>query len=237
MTHSPRHAARGTCALSGIETTRADLTRLDVLRPQLIEMMRRDHPELPDDALVSRDAIARYRARFAEELLSAERGELSALEREVTQSIAREAFLADDVEKDFTAARSIGDRLADHLATFGGSWSFIIAFGIAIVIWMAINASLAATAFDPYPFILLNLVLSCLAALQAPVIMMSQRRQEARDRLRAQHDYKVNLKAELEIRQLHDKVDHLIVRQWERLAELQRLQIEIMQDIAALRGK
>ncbi len=237
MTRSSRRGGRGRCALTGHEWPLAELTRLDILRPQLVELMRRDHPDLPDDALVGREQIALYRARFAEELLSAERGELSALEREVTQSIAQEAFLADDVERDFSAARTLSERLSDHLATFGGSWMFIIFFGVVLAVWMALNVMLGGTAFDPYPFILLNLVLSCLAALQAPVIMMSQRRLEARDRLRAQHDYKVNLKAELEIRQLHDKVDHLIVRQWERLAELQQLQIEIMQDIAALRVK
>ncbi len=97
---------------------------------------------------------------------------------------------------------------------------------VAFNIWAATQA-----AFDPYPFILLNLVLSCLAAMQAPVIMMSQKRQEAKDRLRSENDYRINLKAELEIRHLHEKMDHLINRQWERLTEIQQIQLEIMQDL------
>jgi uncharacterized membrane protein len=124
------------------------------------------------------------------------------------------------------------------VADFGGSWNFIGLFALVLVVWMAFNVWVASRAvFDPYPFILLNLVLSCVAALQAPIIMMSQKRQEAKDRLRAENDYRVNLKAELEIRNLHEKVDHLITRQWERLAEIQQIQLEIMQDLAPSRAR
>ena len=115
----------------------------------------------------------------------------------------------------------MGEALADRIATFGGSWKFIIVFGSVLGTWIVINALvLRAKPFDPYPFILLNLILSCLAAIQAPVIMMSQNRQEAKDRLRSEHDYRINLKAELEIRHLHEKLDHLLSHQWERLAEI-----------------
>ena len=107
---------------------------------------------------------------------------------------------------------------------------FIISFLVMLGVWMAYNAARGSDTFDPYPFILLNLVLSCLAALQAPIIMMSQKRQEAKDRARSLNDYQVNLKAELEIRHLHEKLDHLISKQWQRLAEIQQLQLEIMQD-------
>ena len=102
---------------------------------------------------------------------------------------------------------------------------------LVMVAWMALNTLLLSTGFDPYPFILLNLVLSCLAAVQAPIIMMSQNRQEARDRARADHDYMINLKAELEIRLLHEKLDHLLRTQFERLMEIQQVQIELMQDL------
>jgi uncharacterized membrane protein len=122
------------------------------------------------------------------------------------------------------------------VAAFGGSWNFIGLFALVLVVWMAFNIWAATRAvFDPFPFILLNLVLSCLAAVQAPIIMMSQKRQEAKDRLRSENDYRVNLKAELEIRHLHEKVDHIITRQWERLAEIQQIQLEIMQDLTAVR--
>jgi len=129
--------------------------------------------------------------------------------------------------------RTLGERLSDHLASFGGSWTFIIFFFVVLVAWMAFNVVLVEQErFDPYPFILLNLVLSCLAALQAPIIMMSQKRQEAKDRLRSENDYRVNLKAELEIRHLHEKIDHILTGQWERLAEIQQIQLELMQDPA-----
>jgi uncharacterized membrane protein len=118
------------------------------------------------------------------------------------------------------------------VAEFGGSWGFIIFFGGFLVCWIILNAFwLSNQGFDPYPFILLNLILSCLAAIQAPIIMMSQNRQEEKDRERAKKDYMVNLKSELEIRMLHEKIDHLVMHQQQRLLEVQQLQIEMMQDI------
>lgn len=136
-----------------------------------------------------------------------------------------------DVNEVFEERLTFGERLADRVAAIGGSWSFIVGFGLFLIAWAILNTIvLAARAFDPFPFIFLNLMLSMLAALQAPIIMMSQKRQEAKDRLRSENDYRVNLKAELEIRHLHEKVDHILTRQWERLAEIQQIQLEIMQD-------
>ena len=127
---------------------------------------------------------------------------------------------------------TLGERMADRVADFGGSWTFIILFFGILALWMGVNASfMLARPFDPYPYIFLNLMLSCLAAIQAPIIMMSQNRQESRDRLRSKNDYQINLKAELEIRQLHEKVDHLLKRQWERLMEIQEIQIELMSEM------
>ena len=128
--------------------------------------------------------------------------------------------------------------MADRIADFGGSWTFILSFGGFILVWVVINTIvLIARPFDPYPFILLNLFLSCLAAIQAPIIMMSQNRQELRDRLRSENDYRVNLKAELEIRHLHEKLDHLLQHQWERLIEIQQIQIELMNELTAGRRR
>jgi uncharacterized membrane protein len=154
----------------------------------------------------------------------------------VIESLARHETLAENVDAQFQKKRSLGERLADRIADFGGSWTFISLFGGFILIWIAINSVLLiARPFDPYPFILLNLMLSCLAAAQAPIIMMSQNRQEARDRLRSENDYRVNLKAELEIRHLHEKLDHLLQHQWERLIEIQQIQIELMNELTAER--
>jgi uncharacterized membrane protein len=124
-----------------------------------------------------------------------------------------------------------GQRLADRVAAFGGSWKFISSFGAFLLMWICVNVILVTNAFDPYPFILLNLILSCIAALQAPIIMMSQNRQEEKDRERAKKDYMINLKSELEIRMLHEKLDHLIVHQQHELIEIQKVQIEMMNDI------
>ena len=153
--------------------------------------------------------------------------------------MATQETLAENTDEEFEDRRTLGERWSDHLASFGGSWTFIILFGVVLGVWMAFNLLVPeAGRFDVYPFILLNLVLSTLAAIQAPIIMMSQKRQEAKDRLRSQNDYRVNLKAELEIRHLHEKIDHLITRQWQRLAEIQELQIELLQaQIALLVGE
>jgi uncharacterized membrane protein len=165
-----------------------------------------------------------------EEMMVHERGELTELDRQVAQSLSDHETIAENTEEDFEEARSLGDRLSDHLASFGGSWAFLISFALVLAVWMAINVMQGEkSAFDPYPFILLNLVLSCIAAGQAPIIMMSQKRQETKDRLRSLNDYKVNLKAELEIRHLHEKIDYLLTRQLQRLSEIQQVQLDIMQ--------
>ena len=176
-------------------------------------------------------------APFAEITLNTrsecEIGELTSLDQEVIESLQEHELLTENIEKQFERKLTFGEHLSDKIAEFGGSWKFIIIFGGVLVVWIIINGVLLATrAFDPYPFILLNLILSCLAALQAPVIMMSQNRAEARDRLRAENDYKVNLKAELEIRHLHEKIDHLLRKQYNRLFEIQQIQIELLEEIS-----
>ena len=219
------------CAISGERLPEGELTPLSLLRGPLAERIRADHPDLPADALLSHATIAEYRGRLIEDLLREERGELTQLEQEVIRSRRRHETVGRDVDAAFDEKRTLGQRLSDRIAEVGGSWAFIIWFGVFLAAWMAVNVVGLNRAFDPYPFILLNLILSTLAAVQAPIIMMSQRRQEARDRLRAQNDYRVNLKAELEIRHLHEKIDHLINRQWERLAEIQRIQVELLEEL------
>ena len=137
-----------------------------------------------------------------------------------------------NLNKEFESSLTLGERLSDGLANFGGSWTFIGIFMAMMVIWMGINGfALLEKPFDPFPYILLNLVLSCLAAIQAPVIMMSQNRQEAKDRLRAEHEYEINLKAEIEIRKLHERMDHLLMHQWQHLMDIQQLQVHLMEEI------
>ena len=218
-------------ALSGKKYRRREMVNIDGLRPSLAERIRSDFPDLPANAMISRTELARYRMIYVEELLQQEHGEFTELDRQVAESISNQDTIAENTEEEFEEHRTIGEVLSDHLASFGGSWAFLISFFTVLLIWMGFNLFRGETsAFDPYPFILLNLVLSCIAAIQAPIIMMSQKRQEAKDRLRAFNDYRVNLKAELEIRHLHEKMDYLISKQWQRLAEIQQMQLEIMQE-------
>jgi uncharacterized membrane protein len=183
------------------------------------------------DSLICDEDLARFRRRYVEALLEEERGEITELDARVLDSFEKGTLTVQaGAPAAIDQAETFGERVADRVAAFGGSWTFILSFLAVLVLWMALNVvGLSADPFDPYPFILLNLVLSSLAALQAPVIMMSQRRQEDKDRLRSENDYMVNLRAELEIRQLHEKIDHQMAKQWERLAELQQIQIELLE--------
>lgn len=233
---SGRRKSMVTCAMCGDTVPSARSMSIPTIRPSLVERMRQDHPALPAEGDICFRHVADYRAKYVAELLRKERGELSDLDREVVQSLSAGQTIAANTEQQYAEDVSFGGRVSDALAKFGGSWTFIILFIVIIVAWMSINAAILGGAnFDPFPFILLNLVLSCLAAFQAPIILMSQNRQEVKDRMRAENDYQVNLKAELEIRHLHEKIDHLLNRQWERLAEIQEIQLEIMQDMAARR--
>ena len=230
-TERPRPSKKRPSAISGRRYRKRDLVDIETLRPSLAERIRADFPDLPANAKISLGELARYRMLYVEELLQTEHGEFSELDRQVAASISNQDTIAENTEDEFEEHRTIGQRLSDGLASFGGSWWFLISFAVVMLIWMGINVVQSdSRAFDPYPFILLNLVLSCLAAIQAPIIMMSQKRQEAKDRLRSFNDYRVNLKAELEIRHLHEKIDYLISKQWQRLAEIQQMQLEIMQE-------
>ena len=200
------------------------------MRAPVAALIEADVPGWSEGRFVCEDDLARYRRRHVETLLEDERGELGSLDREVLERLEKGELVAqspDEVDERMT----FGDRMSDRVAAFGGSWTFILSFVAVLVVWMTLNAGAwLFRPFDPFPFILLNLVLSCVAALQAPIIMMSQRRTEAKDRLRAENDYRVNLKAELEIRLLHDKIDNQLSRQWSRLAELQRVQIDLLEE-------
>jgi uncharacterized membrane protein len=205
----------------------------ELIRPSLLEFIKKKLPDLDSKAFICLDDLGEFRKEYIKEVLEDEIGELSALDQEVIESLQQHEILSSDLEKQFERKLTFGERLSDHIAEFGGSWKFLISFGAVLLIWIAINGIILAThAFDPFPFILLNLILSCLAAVQAPVIMMSQNRAEARDRLRAENDYKINLKAELEIRHLHEKLDHLLRRQYNRLFEIQQIQIELLEEIS-----
>lgn len=202
------------------------------IRIGILNEIKKDHPDFTEDQYVSLSELNFYRQKYIENTMKEELGSLTNLEHEVLESIKEGDLIAENIDETFKQKLTLGQRLADKIGNFGGSWSFILLFMISIFAWISINVYvLVQKPFDPYPFIFLNLILSCLAALQAPVIMMSQNRLEVKDRERSTHDYKVNLKAELEIRMLNEKVDHLILNQQQKLLEIQQIQIEMMEDI------
>jgi uncharacterized membrane protein len=210
----------------------ADLIPFSAVRNKISEMIKHDFAEWSDGCYICKSDITAYRAKEVQIMIEEEVGELSELEREVLESLQRHELLSSNTEEEFEHERTFQEILSDKLATFGGSWKFLVIFSFFLLCWITINSLVMFwRPVDPYPFILLNLVLSCLAAVQAPIIMMSQNRQEQKDRLRSQHDYQVNLKAELEIRLIHEKLDHLLLKQWQRLMEIQAAQIEEIGDI------
>lgn len=227
--------------MNPIPTFTSDLSKKDfpltekvsgkTVRKPILALIKTDFPDFSTDQFLSVTELNLYREKYISDYLSNEIGELSKIEDAVSEEFIESDSMVSKMEEKLEV-RTFGQLVADKVADFGGSWKFIILFGVFIVLWILVNIYILYNkGFDPYPFILLNLILSCLAALQAPVIMMSQNRQEEKDRERARKDYMINLKSELEIRMLHEKLDHLVRHQQEELIEIQKIQIEMMNDI------
>ena len=172
---------------------------------------------------------------LSEKLFRKKYEQIGKQEQHVAHHLAERTHIARNIIQDLSAQTTFGQRMADKVAAFGGSWTFISLFAVVLVIWVVLNSYMLARfrseAFDPYPYILLNLFLSMLAAIQAPIILMSQNRQAYRDRLSAEHDYEVNLKAELEIMTLHEKIDLLREKQWSELITIQHEQLQLLSQL------
>ncbi len=224
------------CPICGKSKRPSEMIAGDLVREPIVELIKEENPEWTPKEAICLDDLNRFRSEYVEDVLEEDKGELSTLEKDVLNSLQKQELLSKDLNAEFDKKLKFGERAADKIAEFGGSWKFIIIFGAILGFWIVLNTVLLfKKPFDPYPFILLNLVLSCLAAIQAPIIMMSQNRQEAKDRLRSEHDYEVNLKAEIEIRYLHEKLDHLLTHQWQRLLEIQEIQTQLMEELTAKR--
>ena len=226
-----------------------------MVSPSILNLILKDNPKFTIDKFLSISELDTYREKYISDYLIKESGDLTESEKTMLTSVNDKTTLISKIVYIITNTFSVystingkeelikyspddeqsltaGQRVADKVASFGGSWKFLILFGLFLIIWISLNIFwLANKGYDPYPFILLNLILSCLAAIQAPVIMMSQNRQEEKDRVRAKIDYMINLKSELEIRMLHEKLDHLIINQQQELIELQKVQIDMMNNI------
>ncbi len=221
------------CHITKKEFDLNSLVQASSLKPEMLSLIQKDYHDFTADKYISSESLNAYRKKYLESLIKKESKELSILEKEVVKAIEDNKLLSENIEPEIESELTTGQRMADKIATFGGSWTFIIIFFSFLLVWMAINIWVLSTKpFDPYPFILLNLILSCLAAIQAPIIMMSQNRKEQKDRSRSENDYMVNLKAELEIRLLHEKLDHLIIHQNKRMLDIQELQLDYLEELS-----
>lgn len=213
------------CVSCGIHCPPDQVISVGAVPPEIADLSAFDR-----GAQICDDCLARRRLALLTSQLVKERGQLTQLEAEVATRTASGGTIARQLGLDFARGTTRAQRIADAVARVGGSWTFVMCAIGAIAVWMLVNQALGR-AFDPYPYILLNLVLSCMAALQAPIIMMSQNRAAIRDRTQADQDFLVNLKAELEVAGLHAKVDHLLHERWEHLVQLQQLQLDVLGQI------
>ena len=222
-----------TSSISGKTFPLAEKVTGRSIRDCILKEINKDHPGFDASGAAAVSEVNTYRNKYMQSVLQKESGMLGNIEQTVLDNLALDKTLSDKLMQEEQVSHfTFGQRVADRIATFGGSWTFILSFLFILISWIILNSLvLIRKPFDPYPFILLNLVLSCIAALQAPIIMMSQNRQEEKDRSRARNDYMINLKSEMEIRMLHEKIDHLIINQQETLLEIQQVQIDMMNEI------
>ena len=210
--------------ISKKEINRGEVVNGQEIRDGIFDFIKSQYPDFSRENNISIGELNKYRRLYLTRLIEQEKGDLAA--------IRDNSLLSENLQEEVDTKLTTGQRMADKIASFGGSWTFIIAFFSFLALWIIANILLLASrTFDPYPFILLNLMLSCLAAIQAPIIMMSQNRQGQKDRQRAELDYKINLKSELEIQLLNEKIDHLLVHQNKKLLEVQEVQIDYLEDL------
>jgi len=223
-----------TCPLCGKSYPAASGVPIELLHGELADALKQ-RGTFPANSTICQDCLEALHGEYFAETLKQEVGELDDLEQEVVKSLGQNELIAGNVNTEYEETSTLGQRIADRVAAVGGSWGFIIGFTIILTAWIMINSHmLNKSPFDPYPFILMNLILSTIAAIQAPIIMMSQNRQSTKDRLTAEQDYQVNLKAELQIRHMHDMLGHLLSRQWERMLEIQKTQTALMQHLSEM---
>jgi uncharacterized membrane protein len=221
------------CTICNKEFLHRDLTPFALIPSTISELIKHKYENWDEGQYICYKDLNFFRSEYVKDSILKDQSEISDIEQSVISSLQEHESVTKNINNLFTKDSSFGDKLSDKIAEFGGSWKFIIIFFSVLAIWIALNSiSLFKAHYDPYPFILLNLILSCLAAIQAPIIMMSQNRQADKDRLQAEMDYKINLKAELEIRHLKAKLDQLSSHQWQRLLEIQKLQTDLIQEMS-----
>ncbi len=212
-------------------------TPLATIRDSLLKFVIKSNPNVDiENGYICHDDLNKIRREYFKQLIQEEKGDLTEVENAVVDALEEHEVVSRHIYQFDEKSGTYGERLSDKIAKFGGSWTFIMLFAFSIAIWVVWNST-RLVRFDPYPYILLNLFLSCLASLQAPIIMMSQNRLQVHDRLSQEQDYKVNLKSEVEIRVLNEKIDKLISHQWQRLLEIQEMQMDFMEQLTDKKRK
>jgi uncharacterized membrane protein len=223
---------RGVRNMSEKNTQHLNTIMLKNVEDEIRNYILKKQPDFTAETKISFPELLNYRLDYIKEMMTTDSKRMQKLNETIVQSIKRNETLTDKLTTPVHKKAILGQKTADGIAKFGGSWPFIFIFITILVIWIILNSVMIFfKPFDPYPFILLNLALSCLAAIQAPIIMMSQNRQEERDRQQAANDYQVNLKSEIEVNLLHEKMDYLINSQWQHLVQIQNMQIELLGEL------
>jgi uncharacterized membrane protein len=221
------------CRICGKQMTKDDRVPAASIRASIVAIILKEYPSWSQEGYICRDDLNRFRTECIRDILEKENHEYASVREAVRDDGKEGDHLPKNLNVEYEKELTLGEHLADRIAGFAGSWTFIGVFAGSIFLWVILNTYIfLARPFDPYPFILLNLVLSVLAAVQAPVIIMSQNRQEVRDRLHAERDYQVSIHTELEIHRLHKKIDYLMASQGQRLMEIQNIQSELMGELA-----
>lgn len=222
-----------TCQICGQAKDLGEVWPGELVRGGVQNTIVREYPQWSPQGYICLEDLNRFREKYVEEALREGMGEITTLQNGVLQSLKEHELLSRNINVAFEEELTFWERLSDKVAAYGGSWGFILGFLLLTGLWFVVNSYVwIFRPFDPYPFIFLNLVFSLMAAVQAPVILMSQNRQDAKDRLRSEYDYRINLKAELEIRHLNEKMDLLLTQQWRRLLEIQQVQLAVMESLA-----
>lgn len=221
------------CQICKKEKSIKDVTPGDIIRISMVSMIKKAYPDFDNNGFICKNDLNSIRAKYVEGLFDKESGELSDIEKQVVENIKDQEIITKSLHDQSNESSSKWDVVSDKIATFGGSWKFIVFLFAFLAAWMILNAVLYSSgkAWDSYPYVFLNFILACIASIQAPIIIMSQNKQEKRDRIRSDSEYQINLKSEIGIRNLNEKMDHMLFKQWEKNKEIQTLMLEIMQDL------
>ena len=225
------------CRICGLQKEKSELVPADRIPASIVDSITREYQAWLPEGYICQTDLNRFRIQYVRDVVEHEKNGYASLERTIDNDMRVEDHLPKNDNVEYEKSMTFGEHLSDTLAGFAGSWTFLLVFAGLLFLWVLLNSYiLILRPFDPYPFILLNLVLSIIAATQAPVIIMSQNRQEVRDRLHAERDFQVSIHTDTEIHRLHKKMDYLMTDQGQKLLEIQNIQLELIEELVRKTG-